>query len=341
MSDSLQPQRYVPIQVCGSTYLFDNQVVQSVALADDCERAATVAPNGLAGHMTVGGQDVPVLQLQRLLGVTDDAPVNREHLLVVSLDSGCCAFLVDDVSRAWEVAPGNLLPMPNLAQHPNFPYYRGVVRIQDENRDHDFDHGGDRTGVLLLSPHGLLGLPDDAPRAPQACLDSVAMRRATSDHQGKLLLFPLHHTLDAEQVMLGFSASEILEITRAESLIPVPRAPAALHGLLPWRNQFVPIVNIAEQLNLGELPTANRQRIIVVRSSNHQLFGFYASEDIRSLRSPIPSQPFEVPKQVRSSLIAGAYNVDGEGIVFLPSSSSLTPSSTVEKPPFAPQLETA
>ena len=136
-----------------------------------------------------------------------------------------------------------------------------------------------------------------------------------------------HQTLDDKIVSLGFSVTEVIEVAQARELLPVPCSSENLYGLLPWRNQFVPIVDLTRQLDLGKIPNESRERIVVLRSSDDQLVGFYSSTDIRTVRMPIDAEPYELNGVSNLPVVAGCFVTSDGGLLLLPKSKRLASDS--------------
>lgn len=319
-----QTQRILHCRVANRTYCFDastvENVMQGAVATRDLQADLDTETHGLVGQVEYENQPLPVFRLRDLFG-SNDASMSegvvdrREHLIVANSRHGRVGALVDLVYRASHVRNNNLIALPPLAYNPERPYFRGIVRVEgntatkleasllesEQVSDSESSASDDRRlpsvgrrAALLISPDGLVGGKSEQADLPTPALDFGSLLRASSQRVSQLMLFDLPHLTSADQrTAIALSVTQVLEVLRTESLIHVPGAPDSLLGLIPWRNQFVPLLDIAEQIGLGESPEDARQRIVVARSTDNQLLGFYSSTDIRTLRMPVDSRPIE------------------------------------------------
>ena len=340
MNSQSQDRRYVPVRVDGLLYCFDNRVIRSVSLSDACELFDDELPGGIVGEVEYEGDDIPVLRLRSLLNVNTTKRPDREHLAIVATDQGHCAFLVDDVFRAREFQAEDLQPLPMPARNEKYPFFAGIARLSKESfneeivlsrtEEGEVSENSEQPGTLLLSHNGLLGVAstEDTSRFTNPAVDVGALLADGGQRTGQLMLFDVpHQTLDDKIVSLGFSVTEVIEVAQARELLPVPCSSENLYGVLPWRNQFVPIVDLTRQLDLGKIPNESRERIVVLRSSDDQLVGFYSSTDIRTVRMPIDAEPYELNGVSNLPVVAGCFVTSDGGLLLLPKSKRLASDS--------------
>src|SRR5688572_17556007 len=93
---------------------------------------------------------------------------------------------------------------------------------------------------------------------------SGSQRRAQQLDRGsgtEYLVFKLAGELYAAPVAL------IREILKPPMLTPVPRAPAAVLGIVSVRGPVVTVVDLRRRLRLAEMPSTNRTRILLVNAT--------------------------------------------------------------------------
>ena len=331
MKSQAQDCRYVPVRVDGLLYCFDNRVIRSVSLSDACDLFETELPGGIVGEVEYQGDDIPVLRLRSLLESNKTKRPEREHLAIVATDQGHCAFLVDDVFRAREFAHEDLQPLPRSARNEKSPFFSGIARLSKESFSEEIvlsrteqdeaDSAKEQPGALLLSHNGLLGVPsqEDNANLSSPSVDVGALLANGARRNGQLMLFDVpHKTLDDKIVSLGFSVTEVIEVAQASELLPVPCSDEKFYGLLPWRNQFVPIIDLTQQLDLGKLPHESQERIVILRTADDQLVGFYSSTNIRTVRMPLDAVPYELRGVSTLPIVAGCFVTGDGGLLLLP-----------------------
>lgn len=321
MHANADTMRYVPVTADGHVFCFQSSEVKTIGLREDCSLLDEPASNGLLGQMPYAGHDIPVLGLRHALGKPWPIANLREHVVVVSVENSCCGFLVDDVQRAQDVDPQNLSPLPKLATNPQLKYFRGVVRLPNVTDDL-------LQSALILSPQGLLCMDDATADFTLPPLDLGNLLAQRGARHKKLIQFPLAPA-DDHELAIVFSATEVVEVIPAAELLPVPHAGPTFQGLLPWRNRFVPIVELGQHLGVDPLPLEQRTRIAIIRSPQDQLVGFYSNEDIHTLRFPLETIPCSLPRAIHANLVAGTFAKQDGSTLVMPSSKSLCDSPAI------------
>lgn len=76
----------------------------------------------------------------------------------------------------------------------------------------------------------------------------------------------------------------IREILKPPLLTPVPRAPAAVMGIVSVRGNIVTVVDLRRRLRLPETPSTRRTRILLVSATGGELLGLYVDEVLQVYR---------------------------------------------------------
>jgi purine-binding chemotaxis protein CheW len=97
-------------------------------------------PAVVEGVLNLGGDVVPVLRLDRLLGLPEMTPALYTPLLVLRDAEPPVALMVETVRNVVAVAGGSILPVPS--DHSFNDCVEGMVTLTS--------HAGDRAGVILL-----------------------------------------------------------------------------------------------------------------------------------------------------------------------------------------------
>ena len=321
MSGSMnsKTRRVVPCRVNGDIYLFAANDVCGIEQAVDC-RDSAADESGLVGETEFDGSTIPVIGLGEALGYQSNGQTQgpsdgREHLVIVQTESGPVGVLADHVYGTQPNA--GLIEMPKAMGNAPFRGIATFDRVQAAASRNETQDWVELSAALLVCPNRLVGFPPSAKydfdRPGELAVFPAAKRK------GQLILFQVpHRLLDRQLASVGLSATQVLEVLQITDLIPVPKAPAGVYGLLPWRDNFVPVIDLTAQLGLESIPDAARHRIAVARSQTGQLVAFYSSNDIRSVRLPFETAKYEVKEIDESPRILGSY-ASLEGLILFPS----------------------
>lgn len=92
----------------------------------------------------------------------------------------------------------------------------------------------------------------------------------------------------------GIDIMNVKEISAYEESTSVPNAPSFIEGVLNFRGNVIPIINLKERLKLGKSEVTKDTRIIVVTIEEKEV-GFIVDEASQTLRvtndkiDPVPS----------------------------------------------------
>ncbi len=134
-------------------------------------------------------------------------------------------------------------------------------------------------------------------------------------------------TFTADGVRLGFEIEHVLEIVRADVDTPVPLAPTGVVGLLNLRGRIVTVVDARTRLDLR--PGDAGSTHVVVRNADEAVSFLVDREgDILDVDAPLLVELPATAGDTLRSLATSAYLVDGETVVVLDPSLTLSVAST-------------
>lgn len=61
----------------------------------------------------------------------------------------------------------------------------------------------------------------------------------------------------------GIAAADVVELVRAVTIVPLPRAPAIVEGVIDLRHRLIPVLDIRARFNLPPQPLALDDRLII------------------------------------------------------------------------------
>ncbi len=311
---------------------------------------------GFVGWLSSNEGDIPVFNMAERLGQDTPSQQDSAEQRIIILPSPTptttdmvvegqpWGLLVDDISRVIEVPEDCLNPLPAITINPATNYFEGVVRLEDDNM------------LLMLSPEWLH--PDTAPPEkftseksklqarsnfyqnqnssppPEAQeqitnggqakglrqANGLQARKSTTAKNGRLILFSTTKSQPNERPLLfALSITQILEALKPLPLIPIPTAPCFVLGLVNWRNQPVPIINLDARLGieLPPHPALNDQtRLLIIRGFKpHTFAGFLVRMDMRALPLPIPHKPSTRTLTLDQTLIYSAVELVNETVI--------------------------
>ncbi len=94
----------------------------------------------------------------------------------------------------------------------------------------------------------------------------------------------------------GVDVRLVQEIIRVVEITPVPRAPAAIKGVINLRGRIIPVIDLKRRLGLGEVEASRLARVVVVKLKD-RLIGLLvdgASQVLKVPLSTIEPAPEEV-----------------------------------------------
>ena len=248
--------------------------------------------------------NLAVYSLGDMLGVSHQVAFNRQRVLVLYSRWGLWGLTVDRINQ-WElIDSAEFQPFPLVANPGKKRQYQYVLTRNDEM-------------LLILNPTELHPYADHEERQEET-VEDVPLPEAIQ-RRGQLVLFtPAGLQEQADTLALGFVPKQIDEVLRESTLHPVPSAPSDVHGLLNWRGQAVPVIDLAARFGLrdGTHDLSDAQRVVVVRgTATNRPIGFFARASIDFLNLPIPHAPVDIPADFPSSLLHGIADYDGRMVL--------------------------
>lgn len=297
----------VSVMRCGvgdETYCVEMAAVAAIHRLD---HSPAPMENGLVGYIDDRGQRVPVFSLAHRL--RRDTASGRRYAIVVSGSEKPWAMAIDEVTQVMAIRSDSITSLPPFlaGQCP----FKGTVVVPREGLDVALDatspqgNGRDETKsesdsdvsmMLLLATEQMgpnVSLParglDSTPWEEDAVPTPPAP--ANSRRRGQMVLFPLDPDANTKpNLVLGLSVHQLMEVLEPTPKLAVPLAPDFCHGMICWRHQPVPVVDLHQLLKI-HCPV-ERPRLVVVRSAatgDYMAFPVYA--DMKMLRLPVPHAP--------------------------------------------------
>jgi chemotaxis signal transduction protein len=276
--------------------------VRHVARADQLRHDEV--NDGRVGAVKLGGQQVPVFSMSRVLGLSGDEErvQGDQHIAVTGDPQELVGWLVDRLVRepAHQV---RISALPAFIGGQARRWFCGVVT------------GPDREPILLIDPRRLNPLSDNTVTTddPLDTFTPVAGIAGTKA-EPVALVFSTAALPPSTASRYALSGRQVAAIVQPSDPITVPGCAAHVAGLTLWRDVVVPILDYRSERRTDG---ANRRRLIArcSTSGKHALVAFAIDPEVvmhrpvidNRLMPGIPCPPFA----------HGVFEVDGDQVVLL------------------------
>jgi chemotaxis signal transduction protein len=284
------------------------------------------------GVVVIREREVPLLDLRRFFGLPAAKPGPASHLVAVALGARAAGLVVDGLQgrRQAVIRPfdGFFRQIPGLAAVAELDDARpalmldvgGLLREVGRGKTRDAgvlpDWDEDRrpwSGAMAASvavpDGGQLETGDPATvkpdEAPAICPPPLAASR-------RLLTFFLAGR------EYGLDIREIIEIIDTVEFNPLPCAPAAVRGVVIWRDQVVPVLDACLRMGIGETSPGRFGKMILCRGGDQKL-GILVERLGRLIGEPFEEVPVTEPSSGHEGecCTAGAILAHGRKVTLL------------------------
>jgi purine-binding chemotaxis protein CheW len=215
------------------------------------------AKSHVLGVMTLRNRLLPLVSLRRMFGLPDRDADEESRIVVVSLGGASVGVVMDSVNQVLRVARTAVDRMPALlAQDGNMSDIEEICRLDGGKRmvsilsvENMFRHSAMKAAINTV---------DDMTNERQA--DATKLRADDSnDEEEQVVAF----RLGKEE--FGVPIESVQEIVRLpEEMTKVPKAAAAVEGVINLRGAVLPVIDLRRRLGLPPVERSDRQRIVVL-----------------------------------------------------------------------------
>lgn len=262
-------------------------------------------PAGLVGCLPGRSGDLPVYGLAEMLGqssVVDQA----KHIVVIVTSTGPRGLLVNRATQMGAVAPSVLEPLPGVTGQRSADHFRGVLKLEREL-------------VLLLDVDQLGQASSPAPACrpvPQRTVGTPSVTGGQGDTRQVILFAPSAAPAGERPILFALSIAQIAEIADGLTVCPVPGSPEHVRGLVQWRSQIVPVIDVARRLGLASGEVQGQSRLIVAQlNQGEQMVALLVQSHLSVQRLPLKCVPALRPLDVDPELVHGIVELDQETLV--------------------------
>ena len=207
------------------------------------------------GVMTLRNRLLPLVSLRRMFGLSNRDADENSRIVVVSLGAVSVGVVMDSVNEVLRVARSDVDAMPSLlAKDGNMSDIAQICRLDSGKRlvsilsvANMFRHSAVKEALNAV----------DTMNNPQEQVDAQFDDGARDDEEQVVVFL-----LGKEE--FGVPIDSVQEIVRvAEQLTHVPKAPAAVEGVINLRGAVLPVMDLRRRLGLAEVTRSDQQRIMV------------------------------------------------------------------------------
>jgi chemotaxis signal transduction protein len=296
--DVARDLRLMPCQAGGRSYYLDASAVRSVHRKEEWRlNWRSESPLGWIRH---GGEEIPILDLARALGVAHT--VVSDNAVLVETESGPKAWGVGGVGRVVMLPEERVLPIPEPCWTENSPPWLGLVT-------------GEGTQALCVSPQHL-GQVSHVAAAPQGRVESAGSHQPAT---GRAILFRAFLSGErARDVRFCLGFGQVAEFITAPRVVPVPAGRPWLLGLIVWRGRSIPVIDLGWGVAGKAAPAFETEDYLIVRANAAgALAAVTVAAKPEAVDLPFYCEREEDPRLAMPGWFRAAFRKD-EGLVLTP-----------------------
>jgi len=248
--------QFVSFEVADQEYAILVEDVQEIVQVPETIVHVPHAKPHVLGLMTLRNRLLPLVSLRRMFGLANRDADEQSRIVVVSFDGSSVGVVMDRVNEVLRVPRSAVDRMPPLLASD-----AGLSDIEEVCR---LDGGKRMVSVLSVANMFRHSAMKEAIKAVdtvnQATTESSATTGAVArDEEEQVVIF----RLGKEE--FGVPIDSVQEIVRVpEEMTRVPKAPAAVEGVINLRGAVLPVMDLRRRLGLPQIERSDRQRIVVL-----------------------------------------------------------------------------
>jgi purine-binding chemotaxis protein CheW len=251
--DELQ---FVSFKVADQEYAISIDDVQEIVRVPAAIVRVPHAEPQVLGVMTLRNRLLPLVSLRRMFALPARDSDDRSRIMVLSLGNASVGVMTDSVNEVLRVARTDVEVMPAMpAGSGNLSEVSQICRLD-----------GDRRLVCILSVANMFRHSSVKEALAQVNTTNAENEPSGADDDGEI-------NDDEEQVVVfrlgkeefGLPIASVQEIVRVSAkLTRVPKAPAAIEGVINLRGAVLPVMDLRRCVGLESGERSDQQRIIVL-----------------------------------------------------------------------------
>ena len=221
-------RRVLYFKANGERFAIDIDILREIIYPPEI---TPIAKSDVLGVITLRGEAINVLSMNRLLGFEEKEIDEKSRILIASNDNKVIGLLVDEVEAVKSIEVSQIEPLPNKDEIVEAVYKKDMV--------------------TLISTSFIRRLIDKYHLEDEETTDIVKENIVS-----EVVVFKI----DNEE--FAFDIDEVQEIIKYEEVTPIPDMPDIVKGILNLRGSVIPVISLAKRLNLKENIT-DKSKIIV------------------------------------------------------------------------------
>lgn len=244
-----EEEQIVIFHLGSGEYAFNIDCVEEIIRLPDVRKAPNTA-DYIEGVFSLRNQLLAVVHPGKILGIHCKQP--DEYGRVIIIDSGSFSYgvIVDKVSHVARVQKKLFKENSRLANCSSAGFVKGFFSLDDGKRL-----------VMMLDPHKLLRIDDVKAVLDVQNNESVSIKAndagETDSHQ-EYVVFKLG---DEEY---GIEINHVKEVNRVNEITGFPGAPAFITGMVDFRGEVIPILNLRSLFATDDSDQINISKFLVV-----------------------------------------------------------------------------
>jgi purine-binding chemotaxis protein CheW len=211
------------------------------------------AQSHVLGVMTLRNRLLPLVALRRMFGLAERGSNDQSRIVVVAIGGASVGIVVDNVNEVLRVPHRDVEAMPALlAREGDMADITEICQLDKGKRlvsvistDNLFRHSAIKEALNTVSEQS-------------QSTDSGSAGEVAADDDEQVVVF----RLGAEEFAVPIeSVQEIVRVP--EVLTHVPKAPAAVEGVINLRGSVLPVIDLRRRLGLATAERNDGQRIVV------------------------------------------------------------------------------
>lgn len=275
-----------------------NQVTQIMGEAE-------VRRNGEKGHphgwINDAGQDVPVIDLAAALGQPPHHSNLPSQYLMLQDQERSLVLLVEKVIRVRR--PGSTLfkTLPSPIHHLSHSLLLAAAQEQPT--------------LFLLDFEGLAHLAGLETKPADDWRPFSAPKNPANTPQTAPSMLSFSPSAHPEVMRWALSTTQVAEVLKVDTFEILPTLPSYFSGLLWWREEPVPIIDLNRRI--GRQQQTSGERVLIARLVHHAAFiGILCNGNVRLERELDAYRHLELDPQEHPSFALAAFENDEHTVVF-------------------------
>jgi purine-binding chemotaxis protein CheW len=211
------------------------------------------AQSHVLGVMTLRNRLLPLVALRRMFGLAELGANDQSRIVVVSIRGASVGIVVDSVKEVLRVPHRNVEAMPTMLAREG--------DMADITKICQLDKGKRLVSVIStenLFRHSAIKEALNTVTEKNHSVDSGSSGDGAADDDEQVVVF----RLGAEE--FGVPIESVQEIVRVPDVLThVPKATAAVEGVINLRGSVLPVIDLRRRLGLAATERNDGQRIVV------------------------------------------------------------------------------